>query len=185
MRGPGSGAGRVTEDPGQHAAQAAGFGLLEVMVATVIVGVLLAAVLGAVTGLSRLGRSVSERARVETAASGVLSGILQGSPDRPGVVAATKLLPVDDGRLKFEAKVNEKDVVYEYVHDRTKRQLTLKAGTADPVVVLEGVEAFTASRLVRHDRVSVRVELTLRVPTPNGATTWRVAAEGVPRNGSI
>lgn len=185
MSAQGAREGGVKENRQRRAAWTAGFSLLEVLGATAFLGVLLATVLGAVASLSRLDRAVLDRARVETAASVVLYSILQGSPERPGVVAATELLAVEEGRLKFKAKVDKQDVVYEYMHDRTSQQLRLQAGSGAPAPVLDGVEEFTARRVPRDDRVAIRVELTLRVPTPNGVTNWRVAGEGVPRNGAI
>lgn len=181
---------RLPKATGRYAAWTGGFTLLEVMLATAILGIVVAALVGAVTILVRLNQALSERARVEAAVSIALSSILQGSPERPGLVSATELLAVGNGQLKYKAKYEEKVMVYEYVHDPARRELVLRIRTADSVPVLEvpvldQVETFTTSRAVAGDRVVVRIELAVGLPTAHGVTTWRVSAEGVPRNGVL
>ncbi len=177
VQAPGSGRARVRRAAGSQA----GFTLVEVLVATAVLGVLGSALALTAVNLADLGDVLGERAARESEATLAMAQMTLGSALIPGAAAAEAVTVPAPGATASELRYTVDGQEYRYSVGPPGR-LTLTVGSSGARALATGVEAFQVQRYTLGGRTVLRVELTVTLPRARGSLSWTLASEVVPRN---
>lgn len=159
----------------------AGFTLVEVLVATAVLGVLGSGLALTAVNLTGLGDVLGERAARESEAVAAMAQMTLGSALYPGASAAQAVSVPGPGQTASELRYTVDGQEYRYSVGGSGA-LSVSVGGASPQVLATGVEALQVQRYTLGGRTALRLELTVSLPRSQGSLRWTLVGEVVPRN---